>query len=79
MAVLKKYWRNGMGEALLDFADEWARKKKMRRLNLTVWINHKGAIQLYEKAGFKKEGQLKDHGIINKKYVDMVCMGKILK
>jgi ribosomal protein S18 acetylase RimI-like enzyme len=61
MAVLREYRRQGIGTALLEAAVAWARDHGGYKMTLQVWPHNLGAIALYEKHGFEREGYLKRH------------------
>lgn len=50
----------------------------LNRVYLTVFANNVRAQKSYEKAGFRKEGVLRQDFFDGEKYVDIICMG-ILK
>lgn len=52
MAVLPAFRRAGIGRALLDAVEEWARKREVETIELTVFEFNEGARLLYERAGF---------------------------
>lgn len=78
MAVAKKYWRQGIGKALLKHAIDWSRTKKVHRLELDVFAHNNQAALLYKKLGFKKEGVQKDGAFIKGGFIDIIGMGLIL-
>lgn len=49
----------------------------LHRIFLHVFANNIRAITAYEKAGFTREGLLKDAAYIDGKYQDVVSMGKV--
>ena len=51
-----RYRRRGIGRALLDAAERWARERGVRKLELHVFPHNEAAIALYERAGFVREG-----------------------
>jgi len=57
---------------LLEFAFN---DLNLHRVYLHVFSTNTAAIRLYEKAGFKKEGMLREAAHINGKYVDVAVMG----
>ena len=61
-------------DALLDIADNWL---KLVRVELTVFADNAGAIHLYEKMGFEKEGVKQKGSIRNGEYVDEFLMARI--
>ena len=44
--------RQGVGRALLDAAEAWARAQHLPAMEVTVWAFNAAASQLYEKQGF---------------------------
>ena len=49
----------------------------IHKVYLNVYASNVGAIRCYEKAGFSREGLLKEHHYINGEYEDVVVMGII--
>lgn len=45
--------RRGIGRALMERAEEWARQQGIDTLELGVWEFNKGAIALYEELGYR--------------------------
>ena len=68
----------GMGtalmEALLDLADNWL---MLVRVELDVYADNEGAIRLYERLGFQREGVLRAAAIRNGKYEDLIMMSRL--
>ncbi|MEM2974869.1 MAG: GNAT family N-acetyltransferase [Candidatus Bathyarchaeia archaeon] len=79
MQVLKEYRGLGIGNALMDYAIEWAREQGYEKISLSVFSTNKPAINLYKKFGFEIEGVKKKEFKIEGEYVDEVCMGKFLR
>jgi UDP-4-amino-4,6-dideoxy-N-acetyl-beta-L-altrosamine N-acetyltransferase len=52
-------------------------KLKLHRVYLRVFSDNISAIKIYEKAGFVKEGLLRDTAFIDGKFRDMILMGVI--
>jgi RimJ/RimL family protein N-acetyltransferase len=78
IGMLKEYRGKKLGTKLFKELEKWAAENKIIRLDLTVVKNNEGAIKLYEKVGFKKEGIKEKSMIIDGNYVDEYYMGKIL-
>ena len=55
--VFPKFRRSGYGRALLDAAETFARSRGARALALNVFAPNRGAIALYESAGFAATSQ----------------------
>ncbi len=77
LSVSKKYWRNGIGENILDTLIQWAEENEiLTKLNLSVYESNEGAIKLYEKLGFVYEGRRVDNYCVRGEYFDSILMGK---
>jgi len=78
MSVHDDYHNQGIGsqmmEAVLDLADNWL---NLKRLELEVFVDNKGAIHLYEKYGFGIEGTLRKFAFRDGAYVDTYVMGRV--
>ena len=68
-------WGQGFGldatRALLDFAFN---EMNLHRISLEVLAQHKRAIRLYEKAGFRVEGRLREDNFKRGQYLDTLIM-----
>ena len=53
IAVNKKYQRKGIGEQIYNEAIEWFRKRKIKRIELTVAISNPISMSFWSKLGFK--------------------------
>jgi len=71
------YQRQGIGKALmtaiLDIADNWL---KLKRVELSVFVENERAIALYRKFGFVVEGTKKNAAIRNGEYADEFLMAR---
>lgn len=71
------YQGKGIGTALfkkvIDLADNWL---MLTRLELTVFVENKRAVKLYESLGFQIEGTRKYGAIRNGKYADEYLMAR---
>ena len=63
VSILKKYWRMGIGLAMMQYIIDWAKEIGLRKLNLRVREDNTGAIDLYRKLGFH------DHGVITREFL----------
>jgi len=76
IAVLKKYWGSGIGNALMNALILWAKETGViRKINLLTRSDNDKAIHLYEKHGFCREGLISRDICINYKFYDAVAMG----
>ncbi len=60
IAVLPEYRRQGIASMLLEKLNEFTKEKKLSFISLEVRASNIGAINLYEKFGYKKEGERKN-------------------
>ena len=74
LMVAESHRRQGIGWALLEAAVEWARRAGVRKLELHVFPHNAGAIALYERFGFVREGYRKNHYRRPDGYVDAILM-----
>lgn len=68
VAVLKKYWSQGIGSLLIDEAIYWFENfSSIEHLVLDVFSDNQRAIHLYEKFNFVKTGQVEEKDSNGKK------------
>lgn len=68
----------GIGKALFAHVNDWAKKVKLHRLDLTVMTKNDAAVTLYKKMGFEIEGIKRDSLLIQSEYVDEYYMSKLI-
>lgn len=78
LMVAAAHRRRGVGRALLEAAEEWARWARITKLELHVFPYNEPAIGLYEKAGYVREGYRAAHYVRAGEYVDAILMAKSL-
>jgi RimJ/RimL family protein N-acetyltransferase len=78
IGVLQAWVGRGIGRALLDALEAWARVRGLHRLELTVAVTNRRAIALYDKCGFEREGVKRHSHRIDGKYVDSLYMSKLI-
>ncbi len=61
---------------LLDLADHWL---MLMRVELEVFADNEGAIRLYQRLGFVREGVRRMSTVRNGTYVDEVMMARLHK
>jgi RimJ/RimL family protein N-acetyltransferase len=66
--------RQGVGQALLSAAADWARSNGVRKIELHVFPWNEPAIHLYERFGFEREGYRKAHYRRADEDVDAILM-----
>ena len=74
LMVAMSHRRRGVGWALLEAAADWARTQGVQKLELHVFPHNVGAIRLYERFGFEREGYRKRHYRRPDGYVDAILM-----
>jgi RimJ/RimL family protein N-acetyltransferase len=74
LMVAATHRRLGIGRALLEQAEAWARAAGIRKLELHVFPWNEPAIKLYEQYGFEREGLRRDHYRRGDEFVDAILM-----
>jgi RimJ/RimL family protein N-acetyltransferase len=74
LMVAESHRRLGIGWALLEAAADWARASGVQKLELHVFPHNEGAIRLYERFGFEREGYRKRHYRRPNGFVDAILM-----
>ncbi len=75
ITVRGDHWRQGIGEAMLHAAIDWARASGILRvIHLTARSDNARAIALYEKLGFEHVGVFREEMCIDGTYFDSVAM-----
>jgi RimJ/RimL family protein N-acetyltransferase len=74
LMVAATHRRRGIGTALLQAAVDWARVSEVRKLELHVFPYNTGAIALYERFGFTKEGYRRAQYRRDDGFVDAILM-----
>lgn len=79
ITVAKDFWGYGLGTALMEEVEIWAKESGViRRLELTVHADNERAIALYEKMGYQREGVLSRAMFINDAFADGVMMSLLI-
>lgn len=78
IGVRREWHGRGVGRALLDALEEWARTNRVRRLELTVRVDNDQARRLYERAGFVAEGVRRGSLLVGDELVDEIAMARLL-
>ncbi|MBQ0137808.1 MAG: GNAT family N-acetyltransferase [Kurthia sp.] len=79
IGVHEHFRGQGVGKQLLLKVEEWAKAQNVHRLELTVLTKNIGAVHLYEKMGFEKEGTKRNSLKINDQYEDEFFMSKLIE
>lgn len=75
ISVQKKYWRLGIGRAMMYYLIDWAKDARLRKLNLRVRKDNHGAINLYESLGFNEQGTITREFFIREEFYSSLNMG----
>ena len=78
LMVSREHRRQGIGLALMEAAEEWAREAGVRKLELHVFPHNLPAIRLYEKLGYEREGIRRGHYRRGDVLIDAILMAKAL-
>ena len=76
--VARERRRQGVGRALMEAAEAWAREVGLSKLELSVFAHNASAIRLYERLGYRREGLRHRHLRRHDEFLDVVLMGKSL-
>lgn len=77
IGISEKSRGKGVGTKLFERLDEWAPENNIRRLELTVMVNNRAGLALYQKMGFTIEGIKKNSLKVDGEYIDEYYMAKV--
>lgn len=77
MGLVPEWRAKGIGMSMIAAALDAAKERGFVRVELTVFADNKRAVALYEKAGFRKEGELIDAVCIDGVYGNSFLMGLV--
>ncbi|NLZ92893.1 MAG: GNAT family N-acetyltransferase [Firmicutes bacterium] len=78
LSVLKEYWQQGIGSALIQSLLVWCKQSGIRKVNLRVREDNLTAIKLYQKFGFREEGRISREFYLNGRFYDSYALGLII-
>jgi RimJ/RimL family protein N-acetyltransferase len=79
LMVARDHRRRGIGLALMEAAEDWARRVGVRKLELHVFPHNTPAIALYERLGYEREGLRRAHYRRGNDLIDAILMAKELR
>ena len=79
ISVLLEYHNLGVGSVMMEALIEKAKEYGKKKIELEVRIDNPSAIHLYEKYGFKIEGEREMGFFVDNKYVNLIEMGLDLR
>lgn len=74
VGVAREHWGKGVATAMLEYALNWAREQRLRRIELTVHTSNQRAIDVYKRCGFQVEGVRQSSLLVDGNYVDEYLM-----
>jgi putative acetyltransferase len=78
LMVAREFRRQGIGTALMEEAERWARDLGVRKLELHVCPHNEAAIALYRGLGYEEEGFRRNHYRRRGEFLDAILMAKEL-
>jgi RimJ/RimL family protein N-acetyltransferase len=78
LMVAHGHRRRGIGRALMEAAEIWARGVGVRKIELHVFPHNEAAIALYEGLGYEREGLRRRHYRRGGRFLDAILMAKEL-
>jgi RimJ/RimL family protein N-acetyltransferase len=78
LMVADAYRRRGIGRALMEGAEAWARSVGVRKIELHVFPHNEAALVLYDRLGYRQVGIRRGHFRRSDGYADAVLMEKDL-
>ena len=78
LMVARDQRRQGLGRALMETAESWARANGVLKVELHVFPHNRPAIALYEKLGYREEGLRRKQYRRGGKLLDALLMAKEL-
>lgn len=78
IGVIKAAWKQGVGNALMQTLEQWARSKDYHYLELSVMDINQAALILYQKCGFSEDDVLTEPMLVEDKIVREIQMSKCL-
>ena len=79
IGILKEYGHRGIGTELFRRLENWADENGITRLELTVEVPNRNAVDLYKKSGFVVEGTKKGTMLVDGRYVDEYMMARVVQ
>lgn len=79
IAVLKEFWGMGIGSLLFEKAEEVARKKGLKQIELSCISGNERGLALYQKRGFAEVGRMPNAYLLSDgEWHDEIFMVKVL-
>ncbi|WP_264989220.1 GNAT family N-acetyltransferase [Lysinibacillus piscis] len=78
LAVTSEYQHKGIGTALVQAVEDWAKQHKISRLELSIMEHNENALHLAKKLDFQQEGIRQKAIRLHDRYLDEYSFSKIL-
>jgi RimJ/RimL family protein N-acetyltransferase len=78
LMIARSHRRRGIGLALMEAAEAWARGVGVLKIELHVFPHNEAAIALYQRLGYEREGLRRRHYRRGEEFVDAILMAKEL-
>ena len=78
LMVAEGYRRRGIGRALMEAGEAWARGVGVHKIELHVFPHNEAALALYERLGYRQVGRRHGHFRRSDELVDAILMEKEL-
>ena len=78
IGILEQFTGQGLGTALFECMEQWARDRNLHRLELSVMVHNQRGVGLYKKMGFEIEGIKRDSLLVDGSYIDEYYMSKLI-
>lgn len=72
-----EYWGKGHATDAINAMTEHAFSSGLHKVTAGAYAGNGGSVRAFEKAGFSREGVLKEHWYVDGEYQDGILMGKI--
>ena len=78
LSVDRRWRGKGVGTELVEALLVWAPTCGVSRIQIYCWENNPGAMRLYERIGFEREGVLRRAVIVDGEAIDVVLLARSL-
>lgn len=72
-----EYWGRGYATHAINAITDLAFELGLRKVTAGAYAGNTGSIRAFEKAGFEREGVLKDHWLVDGEYQDGILLAKV--
>lgn len=69
----------GIGSQMLQYTADWARERRFKKLEASIFTTNKRSLHLFSRAGFQEEGTRRKRFWVGNEYIDEVLLGKVME